>query len=75
MNRKYQMICNYCECKEYSIRLPHVDDRIESEFNRLFEKGVNSELMSNVLSFVASKLEQFKIKIQEDIYEDFICNI
>lgn len=37
------------------VRLPHADDRIEREFNRLFEKGINSELMGNCLRFVAVK--------------------
>lgn len=37
------------------VRLPHSDDRLESEFNRIFEKGVNSELMGNCLRWVAYK--------------------
>ncbi len=34
------------------VRLPHVDDPVESRFNRLFERGVNLELMGNCLRFV-----------------------
>ena len=34
-------------------RLPRLDDRIGGEFNRIFEKGVNSELMGNCLRWVA----------------------
>ena len=37
------------------VRLPRLDNRIESEFNRIFEKGVNSELMGNCLRWVAYK--------------------
>ncbi len=37
------------------VRLPHLDDRIESEFNRIFEKSVNSELMGNCLRWAAYK--------------------
>ncbi|MDP3065143.1 MAG: class I SAM-dependent methyltransferase [Methanobacteriaceae archaeon] len=37
------------------VRLPHVDDQIEMEFNRLFEKSVNSELLGNCLRFIAFK--------------------
>ncbi|NJD53192.1 MAG: class I SAM-dependent methyltransferase [Candidatus Methanoperedens sp.] len=40
------------------VRLPHVDDKIESEFNRIFEQAVNSELKGNCLRFVASKVTQ-----------------
>lgn len=39
------------------VRLPRVDDPVESRFNRIFEKGVNLELMGNILRFVAFKLE------------------
>ena len=35
------------------VRLPDLDDRIRCEFNRIFEKGVNSELMGNCLRWVA----------------------
>jgi len=35
------------------VRLPNVDDRIESKFNKLFEKGVNMELMGNCLRWAA----------------------
>lgn len=34
-------------------RLPHLDNNIECEFNRIFEKSVNSELKGNCLRFVA----------------------
>ena len=37
------------------VRSPHLDDRIEREFNRIFEKGVNSELMGNCLRWIAYK--------------------
>jgi len=37
------------------VRLPHVDDKIESEFNRIFEKSVNSDLLGNCLRFIAFK--------------------
>ena len=37
------------------VRLPHPNDQIESQFNRIFEKGVNSELMGNCLRWVAVK--------------------
>lgn len=36
-------------------RLPNVNDRVESEFNRIFEKAVNSELMGNCLRWFAHK--------------------
>ena len=36
------------------VRLPG-HNKIESEFNRIFEKGINSELMGNCLRWVASK--------------------
>jgi 2-polyprenyl-3-methyl-5-hydroxy-6-metoxy-1,4-benzoquinol methylase len=39
--------------KKDEVRLPHFDDQIEREFNRIFEKGVNSELMGNCLRWVA----------------------
>ncbi len=37
------------------VRLPNIDDQIETEFNRIFERGVNSELMGNCLRWVAYK--------------------
>lgn len=37
------------------VRLPHLDDHIETEFNKIFGKAVNSELKGNCLRFVASK--------------------
>jgi 2-polyprenyl-3-methyl-5-hydroxy-6-metoxy-1,4-benzoquinol methylase len=38
------------------VRLPDLDNRIEREFNRIFENGVNSELMGNCLRWVAYKI-------------------
>lgn len=35
------------------VRLPHLEDQKEQEFNRIFEKSVNSELMGNCLRWVA----------------------
>jgi len=37
------------------VRLPDVNDRIGSEFNRIFEKAVNSELMGNCLRWTATR--------------------
>ena len=37
-------------------RLPNINNEIECEFNRVFEKGVNSELMGNCLRWVAYKV-------------------
>jgi SAM-dependent methyltransferase len=37
------------------VRLPAVDNKIESVFNRIFEKAMNSELMGNCLRFIAFK--------------------
>jgi len=39
----------------YEVRLPNPNDQTESEFNRIFEKGVNSELIGNCLRWVAVK--------------------
>ncbi len=41
--------------KADDVRLPNLDNRIETEFNRIFEKAVNSELMGNCLRWVAYK--------------------
>ena len=41
--------------KTDEVRLPNLDNRIECEFNRVFETGVNSELMGNCLRWVARK--------------------
>lgn len=38
------------------VRLPHFDNNIECEFNRIFEQSVNSELKGNCLRFVSSKV-------------------
>lgn len=43
------------ENESVDVRLPHINDEIECEFNRIFEKGVNSELMGNCLRWVAYK--------------------
>ena len=40
---------------EEDVRVPHLDNRQESEFNRIFEKGVNSKLMGNCLRWMATK--------------------
>lgn len=37
------------------VRLPKPDNQMQSEFNRIFEKGVNSELMGNCLRWVTRK--------------------
>jgi len=37
------------------VRLPNLDNQTEMEFNRIFGKGVNSELMGNCLRWVAVK--------------------
>ena len=39
---------------EEDVRIPHLDNHQESEFNRMFEKGVNSELMGNCLRWIAT---------------------
>ena len=41
--------------KEDEVRLPNIDDRIGIMFNRLFERGVNSELMGNCLRWIAKR--------------------
>ena len=41
--------------KEDEVRLPDIDDRAGITFNRLFEKGVNSELMGNCLRWTAKR--------------------
>jgi 2-polyprenyl-3-methyl-5-hydroxy-6-metoxy-1,4-benzoquinol methylase len=45
----------YPETDADDVRLPDLDNRTESEFNRVFEAGVNSELMGNCLRWVACK--------------------
>ena len=45
------------EKDEDDVRLQHVDDLKECMFNRVFERGVNSELMGNCLRFFASRSE------------------
>lgn len=37
------------------VRLPNINDQIGCRFNRIFEKGVNSELMGNCLRWVARR--------------------
>lgn len=37
------------------VKLPNVDDPVGSEFNRIFERGVNSELMGNCLRWAATR--------------------
>lgn len=41
--------------KEDEVRLPDIDNRIRTTFNRLFERGVNSELMGNCLRWIAQR--------------------
>ena len=41
--------------KKDEVRLPDIDDRIGIMFNRLFERGVNSELMGNCLRWIAKR--------------------
>jgi len=38
------------------VRLPNVDDPVEGGFNRIFERGVNSELMGNCLRWAARRV-------------------
>lgn len=40
---------------EEDVRIPQLNNRQEIEFNRIFEKGVNSELMGNCLRWMATK--------------------
>ena len=40
---------------EKDVRIHHPDDHQETEFNRMFEKGANSELMGNCLRWMAIK--------------------
>lgn len=40
---------------EDEVRLPHLNNPAEMRFNKIFEVGVNSELMGNCLRFVAFK--------------------
>lgn len=40
---------------ENNVRIQNLNNRQETEFNRIFEKGVNSELMGNCLRWVATK--------------------
>lgn len=42
-------------------RLPPVNDPAQTIFNRLFERGVDSELMGNVLRFVAFKSQNEQV--------------
>ena len=37
------------------VRLPNIDDPVESRFNKIFERGINSELMGNCLRWVATR--------------------
>jgi len=41
--------------EEADARLPNIHDEIECEFNSIFEKGVNSELIGNCLRWIAHK--------------------
>ena len=41
--------------EQEDVRLRHLDDKIENEFNRIFESAVNSELKGNCIRFVAHK--------------------
>ena len=41
--------------EEVDARLPNIHDETECEFNRIFEKGVNSELVGNCLRWIAHK--------------------
>jgi 2-polyprenyl-3-methyl-5-hydroxy-6-metoxy-1,4-benzoquinol methylase len=41
--------------KEDDVRLPDMDDGIAMVFNRLFERGVNTELMGNCLRWIAKR--------------------
>ena len=43
------------EDEKDEVRLPNVDDQLDSKFNSLFEKGVNMELMGNCLRWSASR--------------------
>lgn len=45
------------ENEKDEVRLPAVDDNMQSEYNRIFGKAVNSELMGNCLRWVAGKGE------------------
>lgn len=40
---------------EEDVRLQHMDNRRETEFNQMFEHGVNTKLMGNCLRWVATK--------------------
>ncbi len=40
---------------EEDVRIPHLNNYQETEFNKIFEKGVNSELMGNCLRWTATK--------------------
>jgi 2-polyprenyl-3-methyl-5-hydroxy-6-metoxy-1,4-benzoquinol methylase len=40
---------------EKDVRIHHLDNHQETEFNRMFEKGANSELMGNCLRWMATK--------------------
>ena len=40
---------------EEDVRIPRPDNRRQTEFNRVFEKGVNSELMGNCLRWMAAR--------------------
>ena len=41
--------------KKTEVRLPDSDDQTSITFNRLFERGVNSELMGNCLRWTSYK--------------------
>ena len=36
------------------VRIPHLDDSQEAEFNRIFGESINSELMGNCLRWIAT---------------------
>ena len=40
---------------EEDVRIPNLNNRQETEFNRMFEKGANSELMGNCLRWISTK--------------------
>ncbi len=43
------------ESEEDEVRLPPVGDSVASRFNRIFERGVNAELMGNCLRWAAAR--------------------
>jgi len=44
------------ETKKDETRLPDINNKVETEFNRIFEKAVNAELMGNCLRWIARKI-------------------